>query len=90
MANSSSFLELGLWSNLSNIDVNDTFEETVEETTLKPTKMVLETLKTTAYGAYDKKDAIPADVDHFFLLIMSIIIFFMQCGFAFMEAGAVR
>ncbi len=35
-------------------------------------------------------DKIPEEVDHFFLLIMSIIIFFMQCGFAFMEAGAVR
>ena len=32
----------------------------------------------------------PKEIDHFFLLIMSIIIFFMQCGFAFMEAGAVR
>ena len=44
------------------------------------------------YGAkkYDKKAKIPSDIDHFFLLIMSIIIFFMQCGFAFMEAGAVR
>ena len=39
---------------------------------------------------YDKKAKIPSDIDHFFLLIMSIIIFFMQCGFAFMEAGAVR
>ena len=37
---------------------------------------------------YDER--IPKEVDHFFLLIMSIIIFFMQCGFAFMEAGAVR
>ena len=35
-------------------------------------------------------DRLPKEVDHFFLLIMSIIIFFMQCGFAFMEAGAVR
>ena len=35
-------------------------------------------------------ERIPKEVDHFFLLIMSIIIFFMQCGFAFMEAGAVR
>ena len=44
------------------------------------------------YGAKksDKKAKIPSDIDHFFLLIMSIIIFFMQCGFAFMEAGAVR
>ena len=36
------------------------------------------------------EDRLPKEVDHFFLLIMSIIIFFMQCGFAFMEAGAVR
>ncbi len=35
-------------------------------------------------------EPMPKEVDHFFLLIMSIIIFFMQCGFAFMEAGAVR
>ena len=39
------------------------------------------------YDVYHEK---PEEVDHFFLLIMSIIIFFMQCGFAFMEAGAVR
>ena len=37
-----------------------------------------------------KQENFPKNVDHFFLLIMSIIIFFMQCGFAFMEAGAVR
>ena len=28
--------------------------------------------------------------DKLFLIVMSIIIFFMQCGFAFLEAGAVR
>lgn len=39
---------------------------------------------------YDVYHEEPEEVDHFFLLIMSIIIFFMQCGFAFMEAGAVR
>ena len=38
----------------------------------------------------DNQENKPKEVDHFFLLIMSIIIFFMQCGFAFMEAGAVR
>ena len=43
---------------------------------------------TSLHGYED--DRIPKEVDHFFLLIMSIIIFFMQCGFAFMEAGAVR
>ena len=39
---------------------------------------------------HEDEERIPKEVDHFFLLIMSIIIFFMQCGFAFMEAGAVR
>ena len=29
-------------------------------------------------------------MDDFFRLSLSTIIFFMQCGFAFMEAGAVR
>ena len=30
------------------------------------------------------------ETDQFFLIVMSIIIFFMQCGFAFLEAGSVR
>ena len=40
--------------------------------------------------SFQDKRSKPKEMDHFFLLIMSIIIFFMQCGFAFMEAGAVR
>ena len=49
------------------------------------------TTHTSSESHYDDIDErIPKEVDHFFLLIMSIIIFFMQCGFAFMEAGAVR
>ena len=44
-------------------------------------------IKRERYDPYHEK---PEETDHFFLLIMSIIIFFMQCGFAFMEAGAVR
>ncbi|XP_077977459.1 putative ammonium transporter 1 [Glandiceps talaboti] len=28
--------------------------------------------------------------DHFFLLVMGCLVFFMQCGFAFLEAGSVR
>ncbi|PAA75047.1 hypothetical protein BOX15_Mlig006183g4 [Macrostomum lignano] len=31
-----------------------------------------------------------ASVDAFFLCTMAIVIYFMQCGFAFLEAGAVR
>ena len=30
------------------------------------------------------------NVDNFFLIVMGIIVFLMQCGFAFLEAGAVR
>lgn len=30
------------------------------------------------------------EADQFFLIVMSIVIFFMQCGFAFLEAGSVR
>jgi len=29
-------------------------------------------------------------VDHFFLIVMGCIVFLMQCGFAFLEAGSVR
>ena len=31
-----------------------------------------------------------ANVDAFFLIVMGCIVFLMQCGFAFLEAGAVR
>jgi len=30
------------------------------------------------------------NTDHFFLIVVAILIFFMQCGFAFLEAGSVR
>ena len=30
------------------------------------------------------------NTDSFFLVIMGIIVFLMQCGFSFLEAGAVR
>ena len=30
------------------------------------------------------------NLDAFFLVIMGIVVFLMQCGFAFLEAGAVR
>ena len=33
---------------------------------------------------------IKQETDQFFLIVMSIVIFFMQCGFAFLEAGSVR
>ena len=35
-------------------------------------------------------ESLAGESDKLFLLVMSIIIFFMQCGFAFLEAGSVR
>nr|ATC20499.1 ammonium transporter 1 [Tridacna squamosa] len=34
--------------------------------------------------------AIGTELDQFFLIIMGMVVLFMQCGFAFLEAGAVR
>ena len=38
----------------------------------------------------EESDHKKTNVDHFFLAVLGIIVFFMQCGFAFLEAGAVR
>lgn len=35
-------------------------------------------------------DAIKENLDSFFLITMGMLVFLMQCGFAFLEAGAVR
>lgn len=35
-------------------------------------------------------DGMVKNNDQFFLVVIAIIIFFMQCGFAFLEAGSVR
>ncbi|KAJ8023646.1 Ammonium transporter 1 member 2 [Holothuria leucospilota] len=34
--------------------------------------------------------SLKTNLDHFFLLVNALIIFLMQCGFAFLEAGSVR
>jgi len=38
----------------------------------------------------DRLDQMVKNNDQFFLVVIAIIIFFMQCGFAFLEAGSVR
>ena len=38
----------------------------------------------------DTQKVLAANSDQFFLIVIAIIIFFMQCGFAFLEAGSVR
>merc|ERR1719394_252540 len=35
-------------------------------------------------------EVVKLESDQFFLIVIAIIIFFMQCGFAFLEAGSVR
>ena len=35
-------------------------------------------------------EKLAANTDAFFLIVIGIIIFFMQAGFAFLEAGSVR
>merc|ERR1719266_2297010 len=38
----------------------------------------------------DTQKTLAANSDQFFLIVIAIVIFFMQCGFAFLEAGSVR
>ena len=49
-------------------------------------KNLTDRLKTTE----DTQKVLAANSDQFFLIVIAIIIFFMQCGFAFLEAGSVR
>ena len=40
---------------------------------------------------YEKAiEIIEQENDKFFLIVIGIVIFFMQCGFAFLEAGSVQ
>jgi len=45
---------------------------------------------TTTLSIDDKFAILNANVDAFFLIVMGCIVFLMQCGFAFLEAGSVR
>ena len=66
-----------------------------ESTTLQA---VLEQVQnaTTVAAAVDEDEneidleVLVANVDNFFLIVMGCIVFLMQCGFAFLEAGCVR
>ena len=67
-----------------------------ESTTLQA---ILEQVQnaTTTVGAEDEEakneidlEVLVANVDNFFLIVMGCIVFLMQCGFAFLEAGCVR
>ena len=38
----------------------------------------------------ESMQGLKGNIDAFFLIVMGCIVFFMQCGFAFLEAGSVR
>ena len=53
-------------------------------------KSIIETLQNRSRKSELDIAELRIESDQFFLILMSIIIFFMQCGFAFLEAGSVR
>ena len=53
-------------------------------------KSIIETLQNKSRKSELDIAELRMESDQFFLILMSIIIFFMQCGFAFLEAGSVR
>ena len=48
------------------------------------------TLSTPSTTTPFDSEALKSNLDNFFLIVMGIVVFLMQCGFAFLEAGAVR
>ena len=50
----------------------------------------LEALGNKTVELTDHEHLLAVELDALFLVVMSIMIFIMQCGFAFLEAGTVR
>ena len=46
--------------------------------------------ETTTLSLEEKVETLLNNTDSFFLIVIGCIIFLMQCGFAFLEAGSVR
>ena len=46
--------------------------------------------KTNTSEFQSDRDTSNENMDAFFLIVMGCIVFFMQCGFALLEAGSVR
>ena len=65
-----------------------------ENSTLAPmvkmSTMAATSMKATMTATNAEIDEIKQSVDTFFILINSIVVFFLQGGFAFLEAGSVR
>ena len=66
---------------MSEVDLNDTDVTT---------NLTSNATTTTLIDVDLKLKALMVNSDAFFLVIMGIIVFLMQVGFAFLEAGAVR
>ena len=50
----------------------------------------LEVLANQTLELFDHEHQLAVELDALFLVVISIMIFIMQCGFAFLEAGSVR
>ena len=59
----------------------------IENSTLKT---AIETLVNKNVNSEKNLELLKQETDHFFLIVVAMLIFFMQCGFAFLEAGSVR
>ena len=53
-------------------------------------RTILENLLNKSEKGESDLDLVKKETDQFFLIVVSMLIFFMQCGFAFLEAGSVR
>ena len=61
-----------------------------EEASEMAMKSQIESLWGNLTASVERNANISSEIDKFFLIVMAVVIFFMQCGFAFLEAGSVR
>ena len=61
-----------------------------EESSEMDMKSQMEFLWGNLTASVERNAEISKEIDKFFLIVMAVVIFFMQCGFAFLEAGSVR
>ena len=67
-----------IWTTMSDLDLESVLQKH------------LEILANQTLELFDHEHVLAAELDALFLVVISIMIFIMQCGFAFLEAGSVR
>ena len=85
--------QLGSVSQGANMDSTTTepsLSDLVAELDDSSLKTIIEKLNNKTIDDEAGLSVLLKETDQFFLIVISIIIFFMQCGFAFLEAGSVR